>query len=186
MRRLVCVLALTATPLLHGLAFPPADLHLLVWIALVPWFAAIRLTSARTALALSAVVSLTGTYLVAGWLPRAASGYYGQPFVVGALLFVGAWCVTLAPWFLGFAAAYRAMAARRSAWIVPLLVGAAWAGMEICRVRGPSGHPFGPLAYSPPPGGPRGANPVVTGGYRGGFPLAGGERATTRLTASAA
>src|SRR5436190_3188681 len=102
MRRLVYVLALTATPVLHGLAFPPANLRVLAWIALVPWFVAMRLANTRWALVLGGVVSLTGTYLVAGWLPRAAAGYYGQPVLVGALLFVGAYGVTLAPWFLGF------------------------------------------------------------------------------------
>src|SRR5438093_5826982 len=145
MRRLACALALTATPLLHGLAFPPTNLRLLAWVAFVPWFVALRLVSAGMALLLSGVVTVTGTYLVASWLPRAAAGYYGQPVILGALLFVGAWCVTLAPWVLGFAASYRALAVRRSSAALPLLVGAAWAGMELCRVRGPAGDPFGLL-----------------------------------------
>jgi len=128
------LLAVFATPALHGLAFPPARRYLWAWVALVPWFAAIRLAGARTALLLSAVVTLTGTYLVAGWLPRAVAVYYGQPVVVGIGLFVAAWCATLAPWFLGFTLCYRAMAAR-SARTLPLLVGAAWAACELGRVR---------------------------------------------------
>jgi apolipoprotein N-acyltransferase len=141
--------ALVATPLLHGLAFPPARLHFLAWIALVPWFVALRMAGPGIALVLSAVVTCTGTYLVASWLPRAVAVYYGQPFVLGVALFAGAWTVTLAPWFLAFTVCYRAMA-RRASGALPLLVGAAWTASELGRVR-LFGNPFGLLAYSQVP-----------------------------------
>jgi len=165
------LLAVFATPALHGLAFPPARRYLWAWVALVPWFAAIRLAGARTALLLSAVVTLTGTYLVAGWLPRAVAVYYGQPVVVGIGLFVAAWCATLAPWFLGFTLCYRAMAAR-SARTLPLLVGAAWAACELGRVRVLVGDPFGLLGYSQAGVGPLVQIADVTGVYGVSFLVA--------------
>lgn len=142
----VALAAMIVTPLLHGLAFPPARLPLLAWVAFVPWFVAIRLLTAPAAAAVSAVTTLLGTYLVAGWLPRAVSVYYAQPFPLGIALFVGAWTVTLAPWFLAFTAAYQAIA-RRFAAALPLLVAAAWTAGELGRVR-LTGDPFALLGYS--------------------------------------
>ena len=148
-RAVVYGAALALTPLLHGLAFPRTRVHLLAWIALVPWFVALRLASPRGALVLTAVVTFAGTFLVASWLPAAVAIYYRQPWALGIALFAGAWTVTLAPWFLAFAAAYRVMA-RRAARTLPLLVGAAWAATELARVR-LSGNPFGLLGYSQTP-----------------------------------
>jgi apolipoprotein N-acyltransferase len=145
-RAIVYTSALLVTPVLHGLAFPPARLHLLAWIAFVPWFVAIRLATPGVAALVSAVTTLVGTYLVSGWLPRAVAVYYAQPAALGIALFLGAWTVTLAPGFLAFTAAYRAMA-RRFAGTLPLLAAAAWVAVEFGRVR-IAGNPFGLLGYS--------------------------------------
>jgi apolipoprotein N-acyltransferase len=146
-RALVYGLALLTTPALHGLAFPPANLHSLAWIAFVPWFVAIRLAPAGTALLLTSTVTLLGSYLVTTWLPRAVAVYYGQPVTVGVALLIGVWAVTVAPWVLLFTLSYRALA-RRVAWTLPLLAGAAWAAAELGRVRLLVGDPFGLLGYS--------------------------------------
>src|SRR5581483_2476180 len=147
MRAVAVILALVATPVLHGLSFPPTRLAPLAWFAFVPWFVALRLVGLRAALALSAVVTLAGTYLVARWLPAGVATYYGQSFALGAGLFFAAWTVTMSPWLLAFPACYRA-AARRAAATLPLIVGAGWVGAELARVRIGLGNPFGLLGYS--------------------------------------
>ncbi|HEY3187543.1 MAG TPA: apolipoprotein N-acyltransferase, partial [Solirubrobacteraceae bacterium] len=138
--------AVVVTPLLHWLAFPPTRVHVLAWVAFVPWFIAVRVLSGRAAAAVSAMTTLIGTYLVSSWLPRAVSVYYAQPVALGIALFVGAWTVTLAPWFLAFTACYRTIARRFTAGL-PFLVAAAWAAGELGRVR-LTGDPFALFGYS--------------------------------------
>jgi apolipoprotein N-acyltransferase len=90
MRALTYLLALFVTPVLHGLSFPPWSLWWLAWIAFVPWFAAIRMVSTTTrAVLITCFTTLAGSYVVAGWLPRAVANYWGQPPHIGAALFVG-------------------------------------------------------------------------------------------------
>ncbi len=180
LRALTYALALLATPVLHGLSFPLAGRHLLAWVTFVPWFAAVRLARAHTALLLTAVTTLAGTYLVASWLPRAVAGYYAQPLALGVALFVGAWCVTLAPWVLAFTLCYRAMA-RRAAPTLPLLVGAAWVGIELCRVRLLAGDPFGLLGYTQVDVAPLVQIADVTGVYGVSFMVAAANAALAEL-----
>ena len=59
--------------------------------------------------------TLAGSYVVAGWLPRAVSTYWGQPPWVGAALFAGVWLVTVAPAVVVFTLCYRAAARRHGA-----------------------------------------------------------------------
>ena len=54
------LLAVFATPALHGLAFPPARRYLWAWVALVPWFAAIRLAGCSAELEVGAIGFLCG------------------------------------------------------------------------------------------------------------------------------
>lgn len=151
MRALTYVLALLVTPLLHGLSFPPWSLWWLAWIAFVPWFAALRLVSTTTrAVLITCFTTLAGSYVVAGWLPRAVATYWGQPPEIGAALFVGVWLVTVAPAVVLFTLCYRA-AARRHGASMAFVAGAAWAGTELARVELGIGDPFGLLGYSQVP-----------------------------------
>ena len=151
-RAIVYAGALLTTPILHGLTFPPASLHWVAWVALVPWFVALRLASTGGALVLTSVITLAGSYAVAGWLPRGVAMYYGQPLIVGIGFFVGVWIVTVGPWVLVFTVCYRALARRlttpRGLATLPLLAGAAWTGTELGRVRLLIGDPFGLFGYS--------------------------------------
>src|SRR5580765_4823046 len=143
MRALTYGLALLATPILHGLSFPPWGLWGLAWIAFVPWFAALRLASTTTrALLVACATSLAGTLLVAGWLPRALAAYSGQPPHVVAALAAGAWLLTVAPAAVLFTLCYRA-AARRHGASMAFVAAAAWAGTELARVELGIGNPFG-------------------------------------------
>jgi apolipoprotein N-acyltransferase len=144
-------LALIATPLLHGLSFPPWGLWGLAWVALVPWFAAVRLASTTTrALLITCVTTLGGTWVVATWLPRAIATTWGQPPHVGAALFVGVWLVAVAPAAVVFTLCYRAAALRHGA-SMAFVAGAAWAGTEFARVELGIGNPFALLGYSQAP-----------------------------------
>ncbi len=148
MRALTYVLALLATPLLYGLSFPPWSLWGLAWIALVPWFAALRLASTTTrALLVTCPTTLAGSYVVASWLPRFLADDWGQPPHVGAALFVGMWLATVAPPVLLFTLCYRAAAWRHGA-SMPVVAGAAWAATEFARVELRVADPVGLLGYS--------------------------------------
>jgi apolipoprotein N-acyltransferase len=150
-RALTYALAILATPVLHGLSFPPWSLWYLAWIAFVPWFAALRLASTTPrALLVTCVTTLAGSYAVAGWLPRALAGYWSQPPHIGAALFVGVWLVTVAPAVVVFTLCYRA-AARRHGASMAVVAGAAWAGTELLRVGLGIGDPFGLLGYTQAP-----------------------------------
>lgn len=151
MRALTYLLALFVTPVLHGLSFPPWSLWWLAWIAFVPWFAAVRMVSTTTrAVLITCFTTLAGSYVVAGWLPRAVANYWGQPPHIGAALFVGVWLVTVAPAVVVFTLCYRA-AARRHGASMAFVAGAAWAGTELARVELGIGDPFGLLGYSQVP-----------------------------------
>jgi apolipoprotein N-acyltransferase len=146
-RHLTFLLAVCLTPLLHGWSFAPQRLAWLAWIAFIPWFAAIRIASARGAIALTCLTTLLGAYAVADWLPDAVATYYLQGQVVGLAMFFGVWAVSVAPYVVLFTCLYRA-AARRLAATLPLVGGAAWAGCEMLRVRTLVGDPFGLFGYS--------------------------------------
>ncbi len=163
--------AVLTTPVLHGLGFPPANLGAVAWVAMVPWFAAIRVAGWATALGLSALITLAGSYTVASWLPDAVVNYYRQPLVVGMGVFVGVWAVTVAPAVLAFTVCYRALA-RRAVVTLPLLAGAAWAASEFGRVRLLVGDPFGLFGYSQVDCAPLVQISEVTGVYGVSFVLA--------------
>ena len=138
--------SVVVTPLLHWLAFPPMRMSVLAWVAFVPWFLAMRILSRWPALLVSMLTTLLGTYLVSSWLPRAVSVYYAQPVALGIALFVGAWTVTLAPWFLAFTFCYRTISCHYTARL-PFYVAAAWTAGELGRVR-LTGDPFALFGYS--------------------------------------
>jgi apolipoprotein N-acyltransferase len=151
MRALTYGLALLVTPVLHGLSFPPWSLWWLAWVAFVPWFVAIRLASTNTrAVLITCFTTLAGSWVVAGWLPRAVSTYWGQPPWAGAVLLAAVWLVTVAPAVVVFTLCYRA-AARRHGASMAFVAGAAWAATEFARVELGIGDPFGLLGYSQVP-----------------------------------
>jgi apolipoprotein N-acyltransferase len=143
MRALTYVLALVATPLLYGLAFPPWRLAALAWIALAPWLVALRLASTTTrAVLIAGVTTLAASAVVAGWLPAT------PPDTVPPFALV--WLVTVAPAVVLFTLCYRAAAARRDA-SIGFVAAAAWTGAEFARVELGVGVPFALLGYSQVP-----------------------------------
>lgn len=139
--------AVLVTPVLHALGFPLQRWWWLEWVAFVPWFYALRLSSTRAALVISSLTTLLGSYYCTPWLPRAVADYYQQPLILGLLLFGGVWLLTVAPYIAGFTFLYRRLAQHQRLWL-PLLGGMAWAGMELARTRLFIGDPFGLFGYT--------------------------------------
>src|SRR5437867_2533370 len=82
--------ALAATwisTLAYGLAFPRFSLWPLAWVALVPFFVALRTGSPRRAIVLSWLWTVAAAYAVTSWFPRAIAVYFQQPVAVGIALF---------------------------------------------------------------------------------------------------
>jgi apolipoprotein N-acyltransferase len=130
-----------ATGVLYGLSFPPARLHLLAWIALVPFFVAIRRVGLAAALGLGWLWSVLAAWSVGQWMPGAIETYYLQPRWVGFAFFLLVATVMVAPYHMAFAAAYHRFGKRPTVW-TPLLVAAAWAAAELGRGRLFTGTPL--------------------------------------------
>ena len=136
-----------------ALAFPPTSWRPLAWVALVPFFLAVREGSLRWAAGLTWLWSLAAAYGVGDWFPNAVATYFHQPAPVALALFFAVFTVMAAPYYLAFAWAYRALAGRYAA-ALPLLAAAAWVTAELGRGRlftGTAffiGNPWGLLGYS--------------------------------------
>ncbi len=148
MRLLALLLATLASAALYGLAFPPTAHPLLAWVALVPFLVAVRnAPSVRMAAFLGWAWQGLMAYAVADWLPRAVATYYEQPAIVGVAFFFGVFSIMGAPYYVAFAAWYRALGgAAGRAW--PLLVAAAWVAAELGRGKPLTANPWALLGYS--------------------------------------
>lgn len=120
--------------ILFGLAFPPTHWRWLAWIALVPFFAALRGLSSRQAALYSLVWTFAMGWTTSDWLPRAVSGYFEQPPVIGAAFFVAVVMTMGAPYYVLFGVAYPRLV-ERAGIATPWIVGAAWVTLEIGRGR---------------------------------------------------
>jgi apolipoprotein N-acyltransferase len=153
-RLAAAALATGLSAVLYALAFPATSWRALAWIALVPFLLALRAVGTRTALALAWVWTIAASSLVADALPGAVETYFLQPALASALFATFVWTVTGALYYMGFAWAYRALAARVAPIAMPLLGAAAWTAGEFARGRLPNGtelfaaNPWALVAYS--------------------------------------
>lgn len=138
---------------LYALAFPPARLWPLAWIALVPWLAVLRDAPLQRRVGLGVWWSLVAGWGTGTWMPGAVAHYFAQPLAVGFALFLFVTLAMAAPYYAAFAAAYRPLVQRFPA-AAPLLAAAAWAGVELARGRLLNGAPI----YV-------GSSPWATSGY---------------------
>jgi apolipoprotein N-acyltransferase len=168
------VLALAGTigsAVAYGLCFPPVELRSLAWVVLVPFFVAIRRAGSLGAGLLAWLWTVVAAYAVGDWFPWSVSTYYQQPIAVGIAFFAGVSSIMGAPYFIAFAACYRAMA-RTPAAVRPLLVAAAWTGADWSRANLASGNPWALFGYSQSGVGPLIQIVEVTGVYGLSFVLA--------------
>jgi apolipoprotein N-acyltransferase len=133
--KLPSALGLTsASALLFALAFPPMAWKPVAWIALVPFFVALRSVGFASSLLLALVWSTFIGYATGEWLPRAVSGYFAQTRLLGALFFFLVCYTMLAPYYMAFAPTVRFLARHGGLW-TPLLVAASWTSVELGRGR---------------------------------------------------
>jgi apolipoprotein N-acyltransferase len=140
--RLFQALGLTVlSSALFALAFPPTSVRILAWCALVPYLVALRGLGTRAAILVAFVCGVLSAYVVGDWFPRSISNFYGQPTIVGVAFFLGVASVMVAPYYVAFAVAYRAIA-RRFRVALPLLAAAAWVAADLGRGRLLTGTPL--------------------------------------------
>lgn len=134
--------AAIASGWLYGLAFPPARLQWLAWVALVPLLCALRAAGGTAAALLNALAFTVASSWVTGhWFPRTVAEYFGQGPLIGMASFVAVSTLMGGPGVCAFALAYRALA-RRAGGALPLLAAAAWVGGELARARLLTGNPW--------------------------------------------
>jgi len=141
------ILATVTSGILYGLCFPVASLQVLAWIALVPWFVALRHVGTAGALGLGWLWTITAAYTLGDWFAGAVASYYGQPLAVGVAFFVGVSSFMAAPYYVLFALCGRTLL-RRGTSVTPLLVAAAWVAAEVARGRIFAGNPWGLFGYT--------------------------------------
>ncbi len=170
MRTVGAIAATVASGVCYGLCFPTASLHLLAWGALVPWLVALRRVGFGGALGLAWLWTITAAYTLGDWFAGSVSRYYDQPAAVGLAFFVGVSSFMATPYYMVFAAWYRAVP-RRSPVLMPLLAGAAWVAAELLRGRLVAGNPWALFGYSQMSVAPLIQIADVTGVYGIGFVL---------------
>lgn len=126
---------------LYGLAFPSHRLRILAFVALAPFFVALRGIGPWHTIALGWVWSVLASYSVGEWMPGAIETYYLQTKLVGWLFFFGIATTMAAPYHVAFALCARGLWRRWRA-ALPLLLAAAWTAAELARGRLFTGTPF--------------------------------------------
>ena len=147
MRATALLLATLVSAVAYGLCFPPVSVRALAFGAITPLLVSIRRAGRVEALLLAWLWTVVAAYAVGDWFPWSVSTYYQQPIVIGIAFFAGVSSIMAAPYFVAFAACYRAMARTRWA-TLPLCVAAAWAGAEWCRTTFLTGNPWALFGYS--------------------------------------
>jgi apolipoprotein N-acyltransferase len=125
-----------ASGILCGLAFPPTSWKALAWVGLVPLLVALHRARPLRAAVVCGAWGLVFWTSVWEWGPEAVSFYFLQPPAVGWAFLLGIALVMLVPYVAAFGAVHSLLA-RRYALSLPLWAGAAWAALELLRVRPP-------------------------------------------------
>ncbi|MFQ5878219.1 MAG: apolipoprotein N-acyltransferase [Acidobacteriota bacterium] len=132
--------------LLLALAYPPADLFPLGWVALAPLLAAVRRARPGPALARGLLCGAVFFSTLLHWLARVMVTYGGLSWTLATAILA-----LLVLYLSGFFAAFGALAAagcrRFGPWGL-LLCPIAWVGLELARARLLGGFPWGLLGYS--------------------------------------
>ncbi len=139
MRRLLGILPALATAcaggILYGLAFPPYDLTIFAWVALVPLLLFIRERPSIRAALFGVLYGFACSVGVAGWLMPTMARFFDLPLILGVPF---AWLYSVAFWGTSFGL-FAAGATRRVASGPPvmstLFTAALWVATELWRSR---------------------------------------------------
>jgi apolipoprotein N-acyltransferase len=132
----------------YSLAFPPWNVSLLAWVALVPLLVALPGLGAAGAAAygfLWGAAVLTG---IGYWVPGALSYYWQQPYWFGFVFAQGVAYVFMGQYFALFGLGHRRLASRWTGWVRACLVAALYVSCELARASFLTGHPWLLLGYA--------------------------------------
>jgi apolipoprotein N-acyltransferase len=134
--------------LLYALAFPPAALFPLAWVALAPLCFALARVGPWAGAGLGLLFGAVAGVSLGWWLPGSIAGFFDLGVAGAGLYAAGAILLCIFP-FAGFGAAVSALARRGK--FSPFGVALAWGLCEALRVHGPVPTPWALLAYSQAP-----------------------------------
>jgi apolipoprotein N-acyltransferase len=142
----MCLGAL-ASGVLYALAFPPAELFPLAWVALVPLIAACSRVGPIAGAGLGLCFSLTAGAVLSSWLPATLAAFFELDSLEALFYAAGVWLLCGLP-YAGFGAAVAAHGRRPG---LPLVAAATWGLCEWLRLSGPIPTPWALLAYTQAP-----------------------------------
>lgn len=165
------LLAVVLSGVMYPLAFPPAGLWPMAWVALVPLLVTVRTVRWWAAALLAWLWTLLWCASVIAWLPSAMATYYGQSPGVGVAVFLVVATFMGGIEYAAFAVWYRSTEWPRNA-ARPLVVAAAWVAAELGRGTLLTGNPWALIGYSQVPVATLLQIADVTGIYGPGFLVA--------------
>lgn len=132
--------------LLLAASFPPLDLSVLSWFALVPLLSALRGVPAQQGFRLGGITGLACFLLTLHWLAQSLHLHGRMPLVPASLLtlLLCAYC-SLYPALFGAAAVPLR---RRFPHLFPFAAAAAWTALELVRTHVLTGFPWALLGYT--------------------------------------
>lgn len=146
--RIPGVMATLASALLYALAFPPWNVHLLAWVALVPFFYVLREASPWRGAFLGLLWGVAMIWCVGIWLPPALAHYYQQPLGFALLFAAGASVVFIGIYHAAFGACAAAIAPRLPGLASVVATAALWVAWEFAKARVFTGDPWLLLGYA--------------------------------------
>lgn len=158
-----------ASGALYALALPPIGWSALGWFALAPLFVAISKATPGRAFGLGLLWFFVASLGFASPMPHLVSAYFGTPWVVGLLAFLG-FTVVFGP-FYGAVAAWISWLVRRGSGN-PLAAGAGIVVVEWARTSAGSIFGWALLAHTQTPGAAVLQSADLGGAYLPGFVLA--------------
>jgi apolipoprotein N-acyltransferase len=132
--------------ILLAIAFPTFEFHLLIWVALVPLFFALRGKTSKDGFwlgGITGIVFFTGTV---SWVTNSVHSYGGIPLIPASLITL-LLCAYLAFYLAIFGAASSQFKKNYPA-IFFLIMPALWTALELARTYVFSGFPWSLLGYS--------------------------------------
>lgn len=136
-----------ASAALYALAFPPWEIRLTPWVALVPFLLATRPLRPGRAAWFGLLWGTAAIWIVAFWVPPAIIFYYQQPWWFGLIFCVVGSLILWGSQYAVFAASAAWIGQRCRGYPRVLLLATLWVACEFMRARLLIGEPWMLLGY---------------------------------------